>query len=209
VPLVDAATGRVAYALLARLAAQIDQASFDMDPRAVFERMAQPRSGIALAPLIYGYVSYARDGFRPARIAFADIPAVGADGPTGSTLGGTGIAVSARSIQIEAAIDFAYWVASGEVQRGPYAAAGGQAGHASAWEDVAVNAPVLDFYRRSRATLERAWLRPRHDGYMPFQDAASERLRRGLMEGTPADPVIADINALFERSLQKPPSAAP
>jgi multiple sugar transport system substrate-binding protein len=207
-PLADAATGREAYALLAQLAARIDRSCFDMDPIAVFECMAQPQSGIAVVPLIYGYVSYARDGFRPARIGFADIPAAGSDGPVGSALGGTGIAVSARSAQIEAAIAFAYWIASGEAQCGPYAAAGGQPGHAAAWEDAAVNAPVLDFYRRSRATLERGWLRPRHDGYMPFQDAASERLRRGLMEGARAEPVIADINALFERSLHKPPSAA-
>ena len=207
-PLIDAAAGREAYALLARLVARIDRACFDMDPIAVFERMAQPSSSISIAPLIYGYVSYARTGFRSVRLGFADIPAAGGRGPAGSALGGTGIAVSSRSTQVEAAIDFAYWVASGEVQRGPYAAAGGQPGHAAAWEDAAVNAPTLDFYRRSRATLEAGWLRPRHDGYMPFQDAASERLRRGLMQGERAWPVIADINALFARSLRKPPSTA-
>ena len=32
------------------------------------------------------------------------------------------------------------WIAGDEVQRGPYAAAGGQPGHAAAWEDDAVNA---------------------------------------------------------------------
>jgi multiple sugar transport system substrate-binding protein len=122
---------------------------------------------------------------------------LGSSGPAGSALGGTGIAVSARTQYPEAAIDFAYWVAGAEAQAGLYAQAGGQPGHAEAWESAAVNAPVGDFYRATRATLERAWLRPRHDGYMPFQHAASERLRAGLMRGEPAEPVIAELNARF------------
>ena len=71
------------------------------------------------------------------------------------------------------------WIAGAEVQRGPYAAAGGQPGHAAAWEDDAVNAATGDFYKNTRATLEAGWLRPRHDGYMAFQDEASERLNAG------------------------------
>ena len=43
--------------------------------------MAAPASRIVRAPLIYGYVSYAVEGFRPRRILFADIPAIGRDGP--------------------------------------------------------------------------------------------------------------------------------
>ena len=82
-----------------------------------------------------------------APLAFADIPVAGRRGPVGSALGGTGIAVSAFSEAPAAAIDFAYWIASGDVQRGPYAAAGGQPGHAAAWEDDAVNAATGDFYR--------------------------------------------------------------
>ncbi len=105
-----------------------------MDPIAVLEKMAEAGSTIACSPLIYGYVSYAIEGFRPNLVAFADIPAAGQNGPVGSALGGTGIAVSAFSPNRDAAIDFAYWIASGDVQRGLYAAAGGQPGHAEAWE---------------------------------------------------------------------------
>ena len=50
---------------------------------------------------------------------------------------------------------------------------GGQPGHAAAWEDDAVNRAAADFYRATRQTLEGAWVRPRHDGYMHFQHAAS------------------------------------
>jgi multiple sugar transport system substrate-binding protein len=194
--------GVAAYDRLAELAALVDPICFEQDPIAVFEAMAQPGSDIACAPLIYGYVPYARAGFRPARLAFADIPVLGRNGPVGSALGGTGIAVSARSTQREAAIDFATWIAGAAVQSGPYAAAGGQPGHAAAWESDAVNAPVDGFYAKTRATLEGAWVRPRHRGYMGFQQQASERLLAGLKARHAAPRVIADLNTLFAASFR-------
>jgi multiple sugar transport system substrate-binding protein len=193
--------GVEAYDHLAALAARVDRICLEQDPIAVYERMAQPDSTIACVPLTYGYVSYARDGFRPARVAFADIPTLGDNGPIGSALGGTGIAVSARSSRREAAIDFAYWLASAEVQSGPYAAAGGQPGHAAAWESPAVNASVNSFYAKTRATLDGAWVRPRHNGYMRFQEQASARLVAALKAREPAPPVIADLNTLFAASF--------
>jgi multiple sugar transport system substrate-binding protein len=189
------------YDRLAELAARVDAFCFEQDPIALYERMAQLDSRIACVPLTYGYVSYAQAGFRPARIAFADIPAAGSRGPIGSALGGTGIAVSARSTQREAAIDFAYWVAGAEVQSGPYAAAGGQPGHAAAWASAEANAPVDGFYAMTRATLDSAWVRPRHDGYMEFQEMASRRLLGGLKARDAAPRVIADLNTLFAASF--------
>ena len=55
-------------------------ADFDSDPIQVFEKLAAEGSEIAVAPLLYGYVSYATDGFRPNRLAFADMPVLGTDG---------------------------------------------------------------------------------------------------------------------------------
>ncbi|CDX50170.1 conserved hypothetical protein [Mesorhizobium plurifarium] len=204
--LVDGETGETAFEMLREIAALVDPACVTMDPIAVFEKMAEPGSRIACAPLIYGYVPYAVAGFRPHRLAFADMPVAGGNGPLGSALGGTGIAVSAFSAAREAAIDFAYWIAGGDVQRGPYAAAGGQPGHAAAWEDDAVNAATGDFYRATRATLEGAWVRPRHDGYMAFQQQASDRINEGLTGRQDAGQVVADINRLFRESFA--PAAA-
>jgi multiple sugar transport system substrate-binding protein len=108
---------------------------------------------------------------------------------------------SARSAHREAAIDFAAWITGAAVQSGPYAAAGGQPGHAAAWESHAVNAPVDGFYAKTRATLDGAWVRPRHEGYMTFQERGSERLIAGLKAREAAKPVIADLNALFAASF--------
>ncbi|MGX7871674.1 extracellular solute-binding protein [Mesorhizobium sp. ORM6] len=198
--LIDVEIGSEVFEAMREIAALVEPACFEMDPIAVSERMAEAGSRIVCAPLIYGYVSYAVAGFRAHRLAFADIPVIGSNGPIGSALGGTGIAVSAFSKSKNAAIDFAYWVASGDVQRGPYATAGGQPGHAAAWEDQTVNAATGNFYSDTRATLEGAWVRPRHDGYMALQQAASDRILLGMTCGHKAGQVVADLNRLFRES---------
>lgn len=198
---IDPAIGVQVWDMLRELADVLDPACAGYDPIAVFEEMAKPDSKIACAPLIYGYVNYAIPGFRPNLIRFADMPVAGGNGPVGSALGGTGIAVSAFSSAKDQAIDFAYWIASGETQRGTFAAAGGQPGHAAAWQDAAVNAATCDFYLATRATLEGAWVRPRHNGYMALQEAAAQRITAGLAAKELGAPVIADINRLFRESF--------
>ncbi len=200
--LIDVETGRTVFEMLREIADMQSPAAFGMDPIAVLEVMAEPGSAIACAPLCYGYVSYSIKGFRPNLVRFTDIPVAGIDGPKGSALGGTGIAVSAFTRAPKEAVDFAYWIASGDVQKGLYASSGGQPGHAAAWEDHAVNAATADFYRGTRTTLETAWVRPRHNGYMAFQQAASDRINTGLVGKENADGVIANLNRLFQQSFK-------
>ncbi|WP_143348543.1 ABC transporter substrate-binding protein [Ensifer adhaerens] len=199
--LIDTDAGVDAFGHLRELTDLIDPTCFSMDPIAVLEAMSDPASKAVCAPLIYGYVSYAMPGFRPSLVRFGDIPVAGKNGPVGSALGGTGIAVSAFSQARDAAIDFAYFIASGEVQRGPYAEGGGQPGHAAAWDAAVVNAATSDFYRATRKTLEGAWVRPRHDGYMGFQQAASDRINEGLLRKDVARKVVDDLNHLFAESF--------
>jgi multiple sugar transport system substrate-binding protein len=195
---VDRATGLRAIEMLAEVTAHLEPSNFAMDPIAASEAMARPDAVVSVMPLGYGYVSYAVPGFRPHQLTFVDIPLPEA---RGSALGGTGIAVSAFSQHREAAIDYAYWVASADVQRGLYASSGGQPGHAAAWEDEAVNAAASDFYRDTRKTLEGAYVRPRHNGYMAFQDAANKRLNAGLLEREAATTILADIEKMFAESF--------
>jgi len=199
--LINVDAGIDAFECLRELTDLIDPACFSMDPIAVLEAMSDPASRVVCTPLIYGYVSYAMPGFRPSLVKFGDIPVAGHNGPSGSALGGTGIAVSAFSQSQEAAIDFAYFLASGEVQRGSYAASGGQPGHAAAWDDDGVNAATSDFYRATRKTLETAWVRPRHDGYMAFQQAASDSINDGLLRKDAPRKVVDDLNRLFVESF--------
>jgi multiple sugar transport system substrate-binding protein len=199
--LIDEATGVEVFELIRELISHIDPACFAMDPIDVSEAMAKAEAKIACVPLMYGYVSYALEGFRARRLRFADIPAAGAHGPIGSALGGTGIALSAQSAHKAEALAFAYWVAGAEAQAGPYAASGGQPGHAAAWESPAVNQPVADFYRATRATLEGAWVRPRHSGYMAFQHATALRLNEALRAGESGKALVGALNEMFGRSF--------
>ncbi|HTM79002.1 MAG TPA: extracellular solute-binding protein [Devosia sp.] len=199
--LIGSAAGAEVIEHLRELVALIAPSNFAMDPIMASEAMARQDAVVSVMPYGYGYLSYALKGFRPGRLKFADIPDAGGLGPVGSALGGTGIAVSAFSTQREAAIDYAYWVAGGEIQRTLYADAGGQPGHGLAWEDDAVNAAVDGFYRDTRRTLEGAWVRPRHNGYMAFQHRASQRLNAGLLGKEAAGAIVADLNRLYRESF--------
>ena len=44
-------------------------------------------------------------------------------------------------------------------------------------------------------------MRPRHDGYMPFQDAGSRRLLEVLQKGEPAAGIVSALNAMYAQSL--------
>jgi multiple sugar transport system substrate-binding protein len=199
--LIGTAIGVEVLNLLTRVTKHIDRSNFDMDPIAASEALAEENSAFSLIPLAYGYVSYAMPGFRPKVLRFSDIPAAGREGPIGSTLGGTGIAVSAFSDHKDDAIAYAYWVASAPIQAALYAQSGGQPGHASGWDSDAVNAATGSFYRNTRKTLETAYIRPRHNGYMAFQHDASLRISKGLLEGDDPVTVIDDINRRFEASF--------
>lgn len=194
--LFDPDVGAHAYERLLELAALVGNKARTQDPIAVFEAMAASASRLAASPFIYGYVSYARAGFRANRIAFSDLAPIGPGGVAGSALGGTGIAVSALGQHAEEAQRFAYWVAGGDVQAGLYSAAGGQPGHDRAWRDPSVNADTHGFYAATRATLDAAWLRPRHNGYMAYQEQASALLDHAIAERLPAQSTIKVLNEL-------------
>lgn len=195
--LIDREAGLLVMDWLSRLSRPQPDQAYVADPIAVLEEISQVSSPYSVVPLTYGYVSYSLAGFRPSRITFADMPVVGDRPPVGSAIGGTGIAVSAASGHLDAAEAFACFVAGGAIQAGTYASSGGQPGHAMAWESDAVNEPVLDFYRNTRATLEGGWLRPRHDGYMRFQAEGAEALTEGLKQRSAAGVILDQLDALF------------
>lgn len=196
----DRASGIKVLELLAAVADAVDPVCLNMDPIAVLEAMAEG-GDIACSPLIYGYISYSIQDLRTHRIAFHDIPeaALGA-GPRGSTLGGTGIALSAFSNSQEAAIAFARYAAGPQAQAGLWTTSGGQAGHRSAWTDAGADAASGRFYSCTLATLDRAWMRPRHNGYMAFQENASMRLHAALKDGRYSQ-ALDDLDVMFAASF--------
>lgn len=180
--------------LLIRLSECVDPRHAESNPIQVADDLASDSPAI-YAPLLFGYSNYSRQGFRRHRLRYHDIPTI--DGRLqGALLGGAGIAVSASSSHLAEAIAHAFWLASAETQSGAYFAGGGQPGHAAAWEDDALNAATLDFFRGTRATLESAYLRPRHPRFIDLQDAASVAIHRAIVERKSATDLARELDAL-------------
>ena len=199
--LVSRGTGMAVLQALQALADLVDPACRAMDPIAALDALADSGRH-RIIPLTYLYAPYARTGYRPNRIAFHDIPAIGPGGPIGSALGGTGIAISAKTAEPALCTRFALWLASAEVQRGLYAANNGQPGNARAWGDPAVNAAVGNAYANTRLTHEAAWLRPRHKGYMAFQEEGSQIVLDAITGRTSH---AAALDALDQRFIESFP----
>lgn len=191
--------GRAALDLLRRLYALRATAADGLNPIGILEAMARGE-GLAFCPLVYGYVTYARaeDGRRALR--FADAPAAQPGGRPGSTLGGTGIAISTRCDPTPALVAHLAWLMAPETQAGFIPAEAGQPGLLGAWDDPAVNAAWGDFYAGTRRTIEAAWVRPRHPGYIAFQTEVSALIRDGLETGGDDDALLGRLQDRYAAS---------
>ncbi len=158
---------------LAELTSLVRPACFDMDPIDVYEIMSTQDKGPVYCPHAYGYINYAQEGFRPHTLLFTDVADAAGGGVSGTVLGGSGIAVSASSEHKEAAVAFAFHIASAECQTSDWVKEGGQPGNAVAWSDQATNRLCNDFMINTYSTLNAAWVRPRYSGYTAFQNLAS------------------------------------
>ena len=139
------------------------------DPIGIYEWMGRVEDAPAYSPFGYGYTNYSRNGYCLFPLTFADAPGFENNGPRGTVIGGTGIAVSSSSSHCGVAVDYAFWIAGAQCQKGLFFESGGQPANRVAWEDDGCNVACRDFFRNTRQTLETAWLRPRYDGYMGLQ----------------------------------------
>ena len=65
-----------------------------------------------------------------------------------------------------------------------------------------VNADTHEFYRNTRSTLEGAWLRPRHKGYMRFQEQASHAINAALKSRADGGGLVDTLNEMFADSFR-------
>ena len=172
----DRVAARHSLELLRRLATHVHPMSREADPIAISERMACSDE-VLYVPLMFGYSSYARRGFRTNLLHFGNAPS-GPSGVRGTVLGGVGLALSARCTHRELAADLARHIASADVQRGIYASSGGQPGHAAAWESPEVNARTAQFFLATRPTIDAAFVRPRVSGHRRLQPLAGALIHR-------------------------------
>jgi multiple sugar transport system substrate-binding protein len=198
--LVAPAAGAEVLEILRDIVALMDPRCLTLDPIGIYEWMGRSEDAPAYSPFGYGYTNYSRDGYCPFPLNFTDAPGILGDDPSGTVLGGTGIAISARTRHPDIAADYAFWIAGADCQRGLYFTSGGQPGHAAAWEDDACNAAARDFFRATRRTLDTAWLRPRHDGYMGFQDRAGDLVHACLRGDSTVPATLAALDRAWQES---------
>ena len=194
--LISQDVGMRALMMLKELTSLCSPEIFGWNPIIVYEAMAS-RDDYVYCPFAYGYSNYARRGYARIQLQFGDLVQIGSNGPGRSTLGGTGLAVSAHSTYKQAALNYLRFVTSSECQRTLYAHSGGQPAHRSAWMDEALNQHCGDFFRRTIATVERAYVRPRYDGYISFQDKAGILLHESLQKEDDARISIDKLQRLY------------
>jgi multiple sugar transport system substrate-binding protein len=193
--LVGEDVGRAALRWLAEFARVAHPDSLKWNPIRLLDRMSQTDE-VAYCPLSFCYTNYARAGYAPHLVRFADIPGV-----RGSLLGGAGFAVSARCQQPDAACAYGLWLCSAETQRGFYVENGGQPGNGVAWTDDHANAVTSGFFRDTWRTLQNAYVRPRHQGFVTFQAAAGHAIHGFLRDKGAVDALLNDLMRLYRENL--------
>ncbi|MCX8279017.1 carbohydrate ABC transporter substrate-binding protein [Phyllobacterium sp. 0TCS1.6C] len=196
--LVSETVGRQVYGLMAELAARSPASVRQMNPIGLLGHMGQ-NEDVALCPLVYGYVNYAAPQ-SGRTIMFHNAPRAAVGGRPGSTLGGTGIGISRRCSVTPQLKSHLLWLMGHEAQSRFIPDHDGQPSRRDVWHDDRVNRQWADFYRNTADTLEQAYVRPRHDGYIAFQGKASAMLGAAFDERRPAPAVLNELQSLYAAS---------
>ena len=182
-----------ALALLQELAASAVASLCEANPIQLLEAMARERAA-ACCPLVYGYVNYALAAAGREALRFADAPELG------STLGGTGIALTQRCPLDPALAGHLAWLLDPATQTTFIPDHQGQPSARAAWSDPALDASSGGFYSATLRTTEAAWVRPRFPGYIEFQSRGSQLIRDGLAERAPGRLLLDRLDALWRAS---------
>jgi multiple sugar transport system substrate-binding protein len=191
--------GLAALEALKELVSCCDAACLTRNPIQTYEAMTQGDS-IAYLPFAYGYSNYARPGYARRPLRFGGL--VRRHATLRSTLGGAGMAISARSAHPREAADYLAWVMSASVQQGLFVNAGGQPGHRAAWLADEPNRTTGGYFAATLPTLDDAWVRPRYPGYIEFQDAAGHAVHAYLRGETGAVAAYDRLDALHRGAHQ-------
>lgn len=196
---IDTETGLLAIEAMKELYALVDKKMFSSNPIAVAELMSAS-DDYWYCPFAYCYSNYSRKGYAKNVLHYADTVSVNGR-KLQTTIGGTGLAVSAFSKHAATAVDFTQWVVSGEIQRTLYVQHGGQPGHRSAWTGTDANDLTHDFFRNLLPVMDNGYVRPRYNGYLHFQDNAGVPLQKCIMDNTDPVNAINEMNKIYQHSL--------
>lgn len=196
---IDRKTGLKALQTMKEFYSLLDRRMFDANPIRVAEMMSMTND-FWYCPFAYGYSNYSRDGYSKYLLTYGNLVSFDGTKKLRSTIGGTGLAVSAFSAFKEEALLFVEMIVSETNQSTEYALNGGQPGHRKAWIDERTNYITRNYFRNTLESLDESYMRPRYHGYLHFQDHAGDPIRDYMMgEGSPQQ-VLETIDSLYQES---------
>lgn len=197
--LVEPEIGAVCLEMLRELAALMPEEIYSMNPIALYERMCS-EDGIAYCPFAYTYSNYSRAGFGTRLVRFANPVRLDDGRALRTVLGGTGIAISSGCKEPSVAFEYCRFVSSASCQKTLYGLAGGQPARRSAWQDAELNAVSDDFFRRTAASVETAYVRPRYRGYVGLQERGGVCVAEFCREGGSARQTLEKVDSIYRAS---------
>ncbi|MCW1950754.1 MAG: extracellular solute-binding protein [Octadecabacter sp.] len=198
---VSADDGHYALSILRALYNLGPDEQVDMNPIKVLE-MLSTTDDFACSPCLFGYVNYARPGFRPNQIAYFDLPLCAGHKTPRGILGGAGIGISASTKHPEEAIAFAKWITSQPVQSGIYLDTNGQPANRHTWIEQASNGDVAGFFKGGFHTIANAWTRPRDPWFLGFVDDACEIMPDFFRKSIPTEDFLASLDTLYRHHFR-------
>ena len=160
-------------------------------------------SEFAYSPCLFGYINYAREGFRTHRLEFGGLPVFAGRNEAHGTLGGAGIGVSARTSSPDMARRFTAWLASEPVQSGVYLENGGQPAHRGTWDRMGADLRYSGFLQGAREAMDSAWTRPRNNWYLEFVDEVCSIFPRFFLKNCDEGVFMDEINGLYRKHLAR------
>ena len=192
-------SGKAALLLMKELYTLVDKKMFQLNPIGVAELMSST-DDYFYCPFAYCYSNYSRAGFSDKILKYADMVSLN-NQRLKSTIGGTGLAVSAFSQHKDMALAFLTSIVSPKCQSTLYVENGGQAGHKSAWMSEQNNLLCNDFFSTLLPVMENGFIRPRYNGYLYFQDHAGILIQDFILNKRALENVLNEINELYIKSL--------
>ena len=174
---------------------------FVMDPINTAEILSS-NDDFYYSPYTYGFSNYSRENYRANILTYGNVLNLSNKGPYGTHLGGTGIAISNKSNHKDLALEYSYWIAGADCQQTLFYTSGGQPGNSLAWENQQINNECNSFFNNTRLTLNQAWIRPRHNGYMKFQDESGNIINEYLQSNISERIIIDKLKKMYAESFE-------
>lgn len=196
------ANGELALAIVKRLFRMGPSEAAHWNPIKVLETLAETDE-FAASPCLFGYINYARPGFRGNTLRYVDLPVFSGIGARRSILGGAGIGVSSMRANADTAEAFAAWVTSEPVQSGVYLENEGQPAHLETWKVKSRDPRYAGFLEGGFETIRTAWTRPRDDWFLHFVDDICEIFPAFFLKDRDESAFLDDINKLYRHHIGK------